>query len=222
MAVTGAGAARFATAAERGADCIFACDFTDLGRVLHGGQAVYTFAGTAPFVTRRDGALFDAANDAVNFYYPELGKQIRGTATPLTIIARISTSAFLSGTNQIIVATDGGLYGQILGIGSDASTTDKTLVLFRNSASNVSTATISAGDHVVAASVTAAGVVTFYCDGVQLGNTLPGALGPPTLGEITVTAGNSGGGGLPLNGRLKYLRMFRRALPQAEIARYTL
>lgn len=223
MAVSGIGAAYFASVAERARGCIFAANCRSLGDMARLPGMSYVFGGAPPF-TNNQGALFSATADRVTFGVTEFGRQVRGSTTPLTILAKVSLTAYVSGAYQLVCMTEGGATPIVFGFNDAASTSAKNLVLYRNAGSGfqLSTATVATplANALVGCTISSTGVITFYANGIALGSTVAGATGAATSAGTLFTIGNGATHTQPLGGRLRWLRIFRAELSAAEVARY--
>jgi hypothetical protein len=237
MAVTGAGANYAATVAERNRGCVFARSYTRMSDIVGGsGFASYSFSGLLgsafPFVSR-SGALFVDMTDNIQHRHEEFREPFTGAGKAFSGVAEINRYAYTPGGGS-------GVRGMILfagltsnpgfAFGFDDSDPPKLTVGFNNFWT-VSTAAdpfvpdnlgTPGGRHIVGFTLTTAGTVTFYVNGVQLGNPVNGVTTPATLGAmpIIIVTGNNLNDSAPLFGWVRWARWYLAELSAAEHARY--
>jgi hypothetical protein len=96
---------------------------------------------------------------------------------------------FRSGSYQYFVSSYGTDYRFYFGLGNQASTTAKTMIVGATGAGTLnSTATIGPGRHQFAYTISSSGDVNFYLDGVKVGSTVPGFSFGSTSNDLSVGA----------------------------------
>lgn len=131
-------------------------------------DAVVANGGTilgSPVIYR--GGQFDQSGEKVDYTYAQL-------LSEMTCIVEADVT-FLSGSYQYFVNSYGIDYRFFFGLGNEASTTAKTLVVGATGAGFLtSTVTVGPGRHQFAYTIDSSGNVNFYLDGSKVGATVPG------------------------------------------------
>lgn len=161
------------------ADYFFSETFWTQAAVIANGGTI----NGSPIINR--GGLFDANGESVSYSYSQ-------SLSEMTCIVEADVT-FLSGSYQYFISSYGTDYRFFFGIGNQASTTAKTMIVGATGAGILnSTVTVGPGRHQFAYTISSSGNVNFYLDGVKVGATVPGFTFGATATTLHVGARQDG------------------------------
>lgn len=187
------------------ADYFFSETFWTQAAVIANGGTI----NGSPVINR--GGLFDAFGESISYFYSQ-------PLSEITCIVEADVT-FISGSYQYFISSYGTNDRFFFGIGNQASTTAKTMIVGAAGTGVLnSTATVGPGRHQFAYTISSSGAVNFYLDGVKVGATVPGF----TFGSTSVIlhVGARHDGFRPTNGTIYDAKLFATEYSLAQIQEY--